>query len=236
MGEKIAHSLRCHQQTRALSALFSRDHYSVELVGGSVSASGDALVRIGVTPAFTTLPPFPSNDSFDIERVDVEASAQERTEMLKGNLLSTDPSSVIVKIFWSGYKISDGDELYHTVWENSSGVVEIRRPSEVPKDSKFDLHSFNFEHIGRVGQTTLTHWLFTARTSPTLLDALMTTDEYLEYTERLNSAEEVEEHEGYSGYGLDGDTTLNDMEKLKTELRRRSGSGSGSGAKESNSS
>jgi hypothetical protein len=34
-------------------------------------------------------------------------------------------SSTSLSLHWSGLKISDADELYHTVWQNVEGVKEI---------------------------------------------------------------------------------------------------------------
>ena len=213
-------AFRCERQqlSRSISTLYSKDHFSVEVIEDSFGSDHeDILVRVGPTPVFSRSSPFPSNYNYDIDRVDVQASPQERTDILKGNLLPTSPDSVIMKIAWSGYKISDGDELYHTVWENASGVVDIKRPSEVPHDLKFELHSFNFEHVGRVGQTSVDHWLFKARTSPILCELLMSEEEYTVYTCGLEISE-VDEYEGYGGSGK-----INDMERLMKEMSLRSG-------------
>ena len=138
--------------------------------------------------------------------------------MLKGNLLSTNGDKSLVSIDWSGYKISDGDELYHTVWDNVEGSTDIKRPSEVPVDAKFDIDSFNFEHIGRAGLKYLTsqpeHWLYTAKIHPDTLQCFLTKEQY----EDLCSVENI-----YNDSDADSDgNIMNDMEKLKIELQRRS--------------
>ena len=42
------------------------------------------------------------------------------------NVVVTCPSSSSVEIGWSGLICGEGDELYHSVWENVEGTVELR--------------------------------------------------------------------------------------------------------------
>jgi hypothetical protein len=39
--------------------------------------------------------------------------------------ISMNATSSSVSLNWSGLKITDGDELYHTVWSNTEGVKEV---------------------------------------------------------------------------------------------------------------
>lgn len=90
--------------------------------------------------------------------------------MCKGNLLNTEPETVLIQVEWSGYNVSESDELYHAVWSNTSGkkvannklnacshvpfhepgLVKVLRPSEVSSEFKFEIHSYNFGKISKL--------------------------------------------------------------------------------------
>ena len=169
-------------------------------------------VRVGVTPSFIE----ETLGNHDIESIEILADATERTEMLKGNLLSTNEHKPLINIVWSGYKISDGDELYHTVWDNVEGNTHVKRPSEVPTGAKFEIDAFNFERIGRAGLRILSsqsdYWLYTAQMHPETLECFLS-------EERYNDLCTVSDDVNIDSNNIE---TTNNMEKLKQELQKRS--------------
>ena len=120
--------------------------------------------------------------NFDIERIDVLADPRERTEMCKGNLLSAGPDTTLIEIEWSSLKRSESDEMYHAVWSNESGVIYIKRPVELSilkdhKENTFQVHSYNFEYIGRSQRpppSDLTKiWLYRCKLEPSFYKNLI---------------------------------------------------------------
>ena len=117
--------------------------------------------------------------------------------------------------------MSDGDELYHVVWDNTNGLVGIKRPGEIPSDAKFEIRSFNFEQIGRVGQKNVLdskHWLYTVQIDTELLQKFFLSSE--DYKKKILDAEGEEGGEG-KGDVQDKEEVVNDMDKLRAELIKR---------------
>jgi len=202
--------IRCNLSNQAREqTLYSKDHYWIQSL--DTVKKDTVSVRVGVTSSFID----ENLAHHDVEKIEILADANERTEMLKGNLLSTDNRKPLIRIDWSGYTISDGDELYHTVWDNVEGETHISRPSEIPNGATFDIDSFNYEHIGRAGLRTLTsqpkYWLYTARIHPDTLNCFLSEEKYEEYCDGKNIHSVVDDN---------GDST-NDMDKLMKELQRR---------------
>jgi len=151
-----------------------------------ISHYEDDLYEVGVTEKFfkEVLPEGCVGSSgefnFDIERVNVIADPKERTEMCKGNLLIPGRDTILIEIEWSSLKRSESDELYHAIWSNESGVLQIKRPVELDiandsRDEMFQIHSYNFEYIGR-SQTPppseLTKiWLYKCKMKPSVLSS-----------------------------------------------------------------
>ena len=188
------------------------NYFNSHYTSGTVQ-NDTVSVRVGLTSSFI-------DETFadhDIEKIEILADATERTEMLKGNLLLTDDQKPLINVDWSGYKISDGDELYHTVWDNVEGKTQIKRPSEIPTGTKFDIDSFNYERIGRAGLKALTsqpeYWLYTARIHPDTLDYFLSKEKYEEYCVGMN----VHNDSNCDDNGV----STNDMDRLMKELRRR---------------
>ena len=135
------------------SIQYSKDHYWLQKHS---IINNTHLFKVGITDNFfyfNTSNDLPQKDigyvdetdqNFDIEKIDILASPSERTDMCKGHCLKTNPKTTLLKIKWSCYKISESDELYHAVWSNINGTIDVKRPSEIPEESEFSIHSFNF--------------------------------------------------------------------------------------------
>lgn len=116
--------------------------------------------------------------NFDIERINVLAGPRERTEMCKGYLLAAGPDTTLIEIEWSSLKRSESDELYHAVWSNENGVICIKRPIELCNiENTFQVHSYNFEYIGRSQRplpSDLTRiWLYRCKLDPSFYNNLI---------------------------------------------------------------
>ena len=59
-----------------------------------------------------------------------------------------------LKIEWSGLKLSDGDELYHTIWSNTEGVVHIDLSTVLMPDQRILQVNTN-----TAGEKTCPYWL-----------------------------------------------------------------------------
>jgi hypothetical protein len=47
-----------------------------------------------------------------------------------GDIDSVSLCSTSIKVHWSGLKMSEGDELYHTIWEEAAGEHTIELPAQ----------------------------------------------------------------------------------------------------------
>lgn len=95
-----------HRQARRFSGdddvYFSTDHRFYRFLNRS-------QVQIGITPV-------------GILELGGEVTCAEKLCKI-GDILTTEQD--VVSIRWEGFKISDGDELYHTVWENVEGNLNM---------------------------------------------------------------------------------------------------------------
>jgi glycine cleavage system H lipoate-binding protein len=101
---------------------FTRSHAKVVLQPGSVSVDGtlgpvesvvaDSVLRMRVGPSAHA-----SQSIGDVTGI----------EIAKTNGWNS-PDAPLVNIEWEGYGQSEGDELYHTVWHNISGITPLSLP------------------------------------------------------------------------------------------------------------
>jgi hypothetical protein len=138
---------------KTTSIHYSKDHYWLQKHS---TINNTQLFKVGITDNFFYFNTSnnllqkdigyadETDQNFDIEKIDILASPSERTDMCKGHFLKTNSKTNLLKIKWSCYKISESDELYHAVWSNINGTIDIKRPSEISEESEFSIHSFNF--------------------------------------------------------------------------------------------
>ena len=67
-----------------------------------------------------------------------------------GNDLMPCPSSSVIK--WSGLKISSGDELYHSIWENVDGEIEVEPflPLKLANFSNVEYNSVTMKNVANL--------------------------------------------------------------------------------------
>ena len=80
---------------------------------GALLSGRRARLRIGPSE-------FAASSIGDITRIELAAGLEVGTQLARGDLAAA--------MYWEGYKQSEGDELYHTVWENIAGVFDFRAP------------------------------------------------------------------------------------------------------------
>lgn len=66
------------------------------------------------------------------------------------NVLMPYPSSFVIR--WSGLKISSGDELYHAIWENVDGEIEVEPflPLKLANFSKVEYNSTTMKNVANL--------------------------------------------------------------------------------------
>ena len=67
-----------------------------------------------------------------------------------GDIDSVSISGTSIKVHWSGLKMSEGDELYHTIWEEASGVHKIELPVQGDAGVVLDSASTKTDEICRI--------------------------------------------------------------------------------------
>ena len=102
---------------------------------------------------------------------------------------SVEAGEVLLSLDWSGFSISEADELYHTVWDNVEGTKEIRLPinASVIEWNRMVLHDFD--------AVATEKWIVavsvSVRAAETILRCLMDESQY-----RALSARDVTPHYG----------------------------------------
>lgn len=121
----------------------------------------DALARIRVGPSEIA-----AKNIGDISKVNVHVKVGDR-------LLKAESA---MDLHWEGYKQSDGDELYHTVWDNVNGVFHFKLPFDcvvvkLNNEALENLESLSFDNDKNIDKG----WLLevdvnVADTLPVLMD------------------------------------------------------------------
>mmetsp|Transcript_16097 Transcript_16097/g.16230 ORF Transcript_16097/g.16230 Transcript_16097/m.16230 type:complete len:177 (-) Transcript_16097:34-564(-) len=88
-----------------------------------------AIYQIGVTDKFIT-----ENIFGSIENIEYSSNSSD-----------TNSTNVSFRLHWAGLKIGEGDELYHSVWDNIEGYCEIDLKQILPNAISYELIRINYD-------------------------------------------------------------------------------------------